>query len=367
MADIENTEITEIWVNRGDFRDARVVRSDVGALAEGEVLVTIDKYGLTSNNVSYAVSGDQIGYWDYFPTGEDGWGKVTVWGMADVVASNSSDIAVGERLYGFFPMSSHLILSPSAVTPSNFFDAAPHRQALPPLYNQYMRTDAEPDFLRQMEVERCLYFPLFMTSYVITDFLQDHDFFGAEQILIGSVSSKTGFGLARFLQDNKAFAGQIIGLTSPGNQAFVQDLGVCDAVVTYDQVDTISADKPTVYIDMSGDGPLRKRLHDRIGDNMKSSQVVGVTHWEEKRSLGEMPGARPEFFFAPGHIGKRNKELGKGVLVKEAYTASAALARSLKGTIKVDHIKGPEAGIAIWKDMLDNKIPGSRGIMVSLA
>ena len=32
----------------------------------------IEKFGLTSNNVSYAVSGDVIGYWGFYPA-EDNW------------------------------------------------------------------------------------------------------------------------------------------------------------------------------------------------------------------------------------------------------------------------------------------------------
>jgi hypothetical protein len=32
------------------------------------VLVAIERYALTANNVSYALSGEQIGYWKFFPT-----------------------------------------------------------------------------------------------------------------------------------------------------------------------------------------------------------------------------------------------------------------------------------------------------------
>ena len=61
------TDCTELWVNRGDLRVSKQVRSAMAAIAEGEVLVVIDKFGLTANNVSYAVAGDSIGYWDYYP------------------------------------------------------------------------------------------------------------------------------------------------------------------------------------------------------------------------------------------------------------------------------------------------------------
>ena len=49
--------------------------------------MTIEKFGLTANNVSYAITGDSIGYWGYFPA-DDNWGKVPTWGFAHVIDSN---------------------------------------------------------------------------------------------------------------------------------------------------------------------------------------------------------------------------------------------------------------------------------------
>jgi hypothetical protein len=72
-------QLTELWVDRTDIRTTKIVNSTIADLTDGEVLVTIDKFGLTANNVSYAVSGDFIGYWKYYPA-EDNWGKVPVWG-----------------------------------------------------------------------------------------------------------------------------------------------------------------------------------------------------------------------------------------------------------------------------------------------
>ena len=97
------TTMTELWVDRGDYRQTQQVSGECPKPAEGEILLAIDKFAMTANNVSYAASGDMIGYWRFFPTHADPWGKVPVWGMADVVASRCPDIAVGERLYGFSP------------------------------------------------------------------------------------------------------------------------------------------------------------------------------------------------------------------------------------------------------------------------
>ena len=104
--------LTEMWVDRTDYHHTRVVQGDMPTPSEGEILVAIDKFAMTANNVTYAASGDMFGYWQFYPTGEDPWGKVTVWGIAEVLVSHAEGIAVGERLYGFFPMASHVVMRP---------------------------------------------------------------------------------------------------------------------------------------------------------------------------------------------------------------------------------------------------------------
>ena len=359
------TQRTELWVNRQDYRNTRIVHDDVPALAEGEVLVAIDKFGLTANNVSYAVSGDMIGYWNFYPA-EAPWGKVPVWGCASVVESNCSDVPVGDRLWGFFPMSSHAVLKPGKIVDDQFIDFAAHRRELPGLYNAYRRSKAEPEFLQQMETERCLLFPLFATSFILYDYLIDNDFFGAKQVLIGSVSSKTGFGLAQMLHKDPAVNVKIVGLTSTGNVDFVQGLGCCDAIVVYGNEDQIDASLKSAYVDMSGDVRLTTTLHNHVGDNMVESAMVGASHWEDGGKMGILPGAKPTFFFAPGQIAKREKEWGPGVPMFKAMNASAEVAKAVEGNMTVEWIKGAEDLAKMWNELLDNKISPQRGLMVSL-
>ena len=63
--------------------------------------------------VTYAVVGDAFGYWNFFP-GERDWGVVPMWGHAVVTQSRHPDIAVGERVYGYLPMSTLFRLKPGA-------------------------------------------------------------------------------------------------------------------------------------------------------------------------------------------------------------------------------------------------------------
>ena len=359
-------KVTELWVTRDKLRETKIVESEQKPLEDGQIRVAIDKMGLTANNVSYAVSGDAIGYWKYFPA-EGEWGKVPGWAMADVVESCSDTISEGERLYGFFPMASEVILEPSRVADDFFMDKAPHRIELPALYNQYRRTRGEPDFLLALENERCLLFPLFVTSFVLYDYLIDNDFYGAQQVIIGSVSSKTGFGLAHLLKNDPAVSQKVVGLTSSGNVGFVESLDCCDQIVTYGDEAEIDASLPSAWVDMSGDGPLTGKLHRLLGDNMVESCIVGATHWEAERKRDkDLPGAVPTFFFAPGHIAKRDAEWGAGEIWRRGSEAGAEIAKSVSDQITIEKISGADEITSIWKQMLDNNVSPSRGIMISI-
>ena len=359
----------QIWVDRDNYRNVKISEMELPPLQDGQVRVAVDRYGLTANNISYAVSGDSIGYWNYFPFHSEGgtrWGRVPVWGLADVVESEHAGIAVGERLYGFFPMQTELVMEPSDVLEATFVDATAHRRDLPEFYNRYHRTQAEPAALKALENERCLLFPLYLTGFILADYLQDNAFFEANQVLIGSVSSKTGLALAAFLKSHAGFEGRVVGLTSPGNRAFVESLGDCDQVVAYGAEEEIDTGRDSVYVDMSGNGALRATLHNHLSDNMVRSLSVGATHWDSARRKQALPGAKPEFFFAPAHIAKREAVWGPGELFRRAYAAGAELAARTSQQLVIETVRGPEAARDIWLAMLDNAVSPRRGIMVSL-
>ena len=74
------TMVEEVWVDRTNFRNTKHIEFDLPNLDDGEILVRIDKFGLTANNVSYALSGDQIGYWKFYPA-QGNWGRVPIWAL----------------------------------------------------------------------------------------------------------------------------------------------------------------------------------------------------------------------------------------------------------------------------------------------
>ena len=354
---------SEVRVDRSDYRRAEIVETETADLKDGEVLLALDKAGLTANNITYAVAGDLIGYWKYFPA-PDPYGFVPLWGYADVVASKSAEIAEGERLWGFWPMASHVTLQPSRVKDGWFDDGAAHRAELPALYNRYYRTQAEPAALRALEDERCILYPLFATSYVLYDWLIDNAFFGAEQILIGSASSKTGFGLAGLLNDMDGERPDVIGLTSPRNLDFTTGLGFYDRVLPYADITSLDASKKSGLVDMSGSDTVISAVHEHFGENTVLSSIVGATHWEDRAGLGKLPGAKPSMFFAPGQIGKRDKEWGPGVMMERALEAWMRQAEKTKDHMTFKTVTGAEDIRAAYLEMVDGATPPNVGVLL---
>jgi len=312
-------------------------------LATGQTRLKLQSFALTANNVTYAASGFAIGYWNFFPTGVAGQGLVPVWGVAEVVESQSDALAVGTKLYGFFPLADELVMTPKADGHGMIEDVAAHRTELPAVYNRYTPVRGDGGEAEHM---RALLQPLLATSYLLFDWLMDNDCFGAEQIIIGSASSKTGLGLCKFLAEPEARNYKIVGLTSARNKAFVEGLGACDQVLTYDEVAQI-AQKPSVYVDMSGNAAVKAALHSALGDHLKHSAAVGISHWDQFNPAQELAGPKPQFFFAPAQIAKRREEWGPGKiegLITESWKRIAADASDWL-TVKVHHGLGEAAGV----------------------
>src|SRR6266436_347910 len=135
-------------VARDDLQQAKTIETqlpDADALPADALLVKVDRFALTANNITYAVLGDQLKYWQLFPAPE-GFGNIPVWGFGDVIASRHSGVAEGERLFGYFPMATHLVIEAADVGKRSLRDAAAHRQGVAPVYNAYARVSGDPAF-----------------------------------------------------------------------------------------------------------------------------------------------------------------------------------------------------------------------------
>lgn len=355
---------TTLEVNRANLAESRLVEKGLPVLADGQILLKVDRFALTANNVTYGVVGEKIGYWNFFPAPE-GWGVIPVWGFADVVESRLDAVKKGERLYGYFPMGSHLVMTPGKIAPERLADGSAHRAMLPPVYNSYARVGAEPRYDPKLDELRALLFPLYATSFCLYDFLLDNNWFGASQAVIVSASSKTAIGLAAALKGDAA-APPAVGLTSARNEEMVRGLGLYSAVATYDDLGAIDSMKPTVIIDMSGNGKVLSDLHARLGDNMRYCSNVGVTHYEENEMGPGFIRARSAMFFAPGHMQKRAKEWGPGVFERKAFAFWRDAALDSRRWLKIERAKGPAAMEAAFHRVRKGEARPEAGVIVEL-
>ena len=306
------TTASRFFVERGNLQNTRLAADpdapELRALADGEARLRIDKFALTANNITYAAFGEAMKYWQFFPTGEADWGCIPVWGFAVVSESRAPGVEVGQRVYGYLPMGSHLVVSPGRVNAAGFVDMAPHRRELAAVYNHLAFCAADPGYRADLEGQQAVLRPLFTTSFLIDDFLAEAGFFGARQVLLSSASSKTAYGTAFCLARRRGEAGapRVVGLTSAANLGFTQSLGCYDEVRTYGELGQMDPSVPCVFVDFAGNAGLRRQVHEHFAGTLAYSCSVGGTHWDALGAGGGLPGPRPTLFFAPAQVKKRS-------------------------------------------------------------
>ncbi|MGY6501285.1 MAG: DUF2855 family protein [Acidimicrobiales bacterium] len=351
-------------VRRDELTTARVVELDPPSLEEGQVRLRIEAFALTSNNITYAVYGAAMRYWDFFPPSADGWGRIPAFGFAEVVESRHGDVEVGARVFGYVPMSTELVVEAQRVSATGFVDGSAHRQPMAAAYNHYQRVEADPAWSPEREPHQMLLRPLFLTSFLIDDALDGADWYGAERVLVSSASSKTSLGLAHRLARRDGVQG--IGLTSPANVEFLEDLDIYDEVITYDEVSALH-DRPSVYVDMSGLSTVRTAVHTHLGDALRHDMIVGSTHHDAPPAdAAELPGPAPTMFFAPSQIAVRAGEWGREryeATVAEAWVEFADWADTW---LEVDRGHGPGAVEATYREVLAGRIDPAVGHVLSM-
>jgi hypothetical protein len=292
----------DFLTDQNDLRRARWSPVDgIQPPAQG-VTVELERFALTANNLTYAKLGEALGYWRYFPAPQ-GWGRTPVWGVARVAQSATPILAEGERVFGFFPISTQCALTPARRGAFGFADAAPHRAGLPAAYNEYRLIDRDPQFDHDEADAFLALRPLFILGFFLARWLEEKGYFGAERAIISSASSKAAGALAAELGGHV----EKVGLTSARNLAAVANTKLFDRAVDYAAVadDKALAERPGVYVDIAGDTALAERLKQRMGERLVRTIAVGTTQVDAANvrlpadSVNDRDSA---FFFAPDHM-----------------------------------------------------------------
>jgi hypothetical protein len=350
-------------VDKTQWAKTRFLEGPLPELGPEQVLFRVDRFALTANNISYALMGEALGYWRFFPR-EDGWGCIPVMGFANVIRSTHAAVKEGTRCFGFYPMARHLVIQPGAVSPGQIVDAAPHRAGLAPAYAQYLPTGGDAIYAANREDQILLMRGLFMTSFLADDFLAEQDYHGAGTVLISSASSKTSIALA--FQVKRGARARTVGLTSLRNADFVRGLGFYDEVVLYDEIAALDGSVPAVFVDMAGDGAVTAAVHQHFGDRLKYDCTIGATHWSADRGNAGLPGPKPEFFFAPGQIVKRSKEWGPQGLSDRLGEAWARFCDASDAWLHVVRGSGRDAVEGVYQDVLAGRTHPADGHILSL-
>lgn len=356
-----------VWAKKDALSEMTVHEYALPALGADAVRLKIESFSVTANNVTYAVIGDMFGYWNFFPAVDD-WGVVPMWGHAVVETSNHPDLQVGERVYGYLPMGTHLDVIPGKLSAGGFTDMAAHRQPMSPIYNQYSRLNADPEHDAAKEAERMLFGPLFKTGFLIEAMFRREGWMGAQNLIMTSASSKTAMGLASVAKD---LSPQIrrIGLTSAGNVDFVAQSGLYDQVVAYEDVGTL-ANIPSVSVDFAGNSGLLRGIHDALGEDLKYSCLVGATHVDARGansaggSGGDMAGPKPILFFAPDHAVATIQELGPKGFGEAVGASWKSFLRAVDGVVDIQEAQGLEAAANAFVETLEGRMDPKKGVII---
>jgi len=365
MANISAIDFT---VNIKNLQDTRFVEKHYSEdLASNQVLLQIDKFSFTSNNITYAVLGERMNYWRFFPA-PTGFGIVPAWGYASVIHSNHPQIEVGQRFYGYYPMSSHLLVTAEKVSEQGFADSTEHRLGLPPIYNFYTNTANDPSYSPELEDLTSLFRPLFVTSFLIDDHFSEQSFHGATEILITSASSKTAQALA-FLMAKRIKEQDlnlnIIGLTSSKNAAFVKQLGWYDQVLLYEEIATLDRNEKHMVIDFAGNHETQYQLQMHLEESLQYNCRVGLVDWQHLEGKRTLPN-KGEMFFAPNHAQQRQKHWGvKGFLLKVGVAWQQFII-AVKAGVSVKECQSPQELQQLYLEMLNGQVDPKNSNIVSL-
>jgi hypothetical protein len=355
------TSIQELWVDKQQINKTRLVNKTVSdeSLGQGQVLLKIESFGFSANNITYASMGEQMKYWGFFPA-EDDWGKVPVWGYGVVVVSNHPEVPVGEKYFGYFPMATHLLITADKVNQFGLRDCSSWRVSNSPVYDNYSRCATDISYKADQEAWDLNFRPLYITSFILDDYLSQIVTKDVDDIVFTSASSKTAYGAAFLMKTLKKERGldvNVVGLTSKGNVEFVKSIGCFDTVCSYDELALLSSENQSWLVDFAGSPSLLNRF-DEHSDNFKRLIKVGATDWQDQRaSRTHLNKALvQELFFAPSHIAKRRDEWGAEVFNQAYAKAWLGFAEHIKPLLMVNNVDGADCVESLYQAFLDGKV-----------
>jgi hypothetical protein len=262
-------------------------------------------------------------------------------------------------------MSTHLIAEAGKITKSGFSDVSKHREKLAPIYSRFDDVRFNPLYEEEREDHDLLLRGLFLTSWLVDDFMFDNNHFDAEAYAITCASSKTSIALA-FVAKQRGLK-KTIGITSEKNRSFTESLDCYDEVISYNEVKTLNNAQKIMIVDMAGHYGAMKDLHEHFGDHVKYSCKVGATHLDNlEGDTSQFPGAKPTFFFAPTQAQKRTEEWGPGEVQKRIGMSLKEFQVHSDQWLNVSRSKGLDHIDDTFSKLVTGEIRPDTGLIISV-
>lgn len=336
-----------------------------------QILVKLDNFTISANNITYALTGDTLGYWSFFPTPENpGWGRVPIWGFADVVRSSVPGVEAGTRIHGVFPISTYSILDVTLIesTPPALYEISPVRSKSPVLYKRYRIVPAETKDTTQELLEVTLLVN-FYSAFLMSETSLAEEKIDGKTVVILSASSKTGSSTASILKKRNPST-RIIGVSSTTeNKDFAAATGFYDDVYTYSTPalsETLSSlPNNIVLVDLAGKGQFLTDLKKTLGSKLERIVLVGNTDW--KAGSWPPPGLEnSEPFMAPDALMELVGAWGEGVFgQKFVEVFTKYLTGGFKG-FSISQVRGHDALLAEFQKLLKGGYDPSTGLSLKL-
>ncbi|RME64829.1 MAG: DUF2855 family protein, partial [Alphaproteobacteria bacterium] len=339
-------------------------------LQPGQVLFAVDKFALTANTITYAHLGERRGYWHFFETAE-GWGRLPVWGFGEVARSFHQGISVGERFWGLFPMSTHMLAQADQVSSFGFMDTHGQRRTLHPVYNHYLRVAHDPAYDPDAEDWQALSQPQFTAAVMLAAFLGERRLLDVKTMLISAASSKSAAALAFCLKAQGSGKARLVGLTAPAHAAFAKGLKLYDAIATYGAIDQLEP-ASAVHVDFTGSPTIRQAVAARFANALKTTVHAGSAHAVADMAANDSsPGlvggdSRTLGFFAPDHLRRRMDETGVPAFRQQLAAPWAAFVASMAKHIAIRAGRGEDAVRQAYLEQLAGTAAPDSGHVLSL-
>jgi hypothetical protein len=326
------------------LQHTRIVTETLPLPEQGQITLAVERFGLSANNLSYALLGDMLGHWTPFPAAA-GWGRVPAWGVGTVLVGDPAVAPVGARYLGYLPMATHVGMRAVDARPG-LRDVSSERASMLPMYRQLRRVDTDPTWDDALIDAEVLMQPVYPPAGLLDDDLRRA---GTQHVIISSASSKTSMGMGRLLVERGV---HVTGLSRGTNTRDAASVGAFDQVLPYDDLSAIPLNDDTTYVDVAGDPAITRAVHERLGARLSHSIAVGGSHLA---ALGGIPAPDPNM---PGpmivrfSVGQRETELtgqhGRDAVDEIKQNARRKLVPWADEALTVQHLTGLQAAQDAW-------------------